>query len=132
MRKAFLIVLGALLLFGCVSQPQAQQATATPGAGATAAPAIVSPTPSPVSTEAVVRFYGYAVNPREVTVKVGGRVTWVNDEQHLHGVDFGEFGSDVLGPGATYTETFYEAGDYNYSCGVHDYPAERGVVHVVP
>jgi len=130
MKIIVLIALASVLLLGCVAQPAAPQASPTPSvAAATVTPA---PTATPFPTEAVVRFYGYAVTPKEVTVKAGGRVTWVNDEQPLHGVTFGEFGSDALGAGAAYTETFYEAGDYNYTCGVHDYPAERGVVHVVP
>ncbi|MEW5955792.1 MAG: plastocyanin/azurin family copper-binding protein [Candidatus Micrarchaeota archaeon] len=131
MKKILLIALASVLLLGCVAQQPAPQATPTPAAAAVTATPTASPSPE-VPSEAVVRFYAYAVEPREVTIKAGGAVTWVNDEQAFHGVSFGEYGSDELGPGQAYIQQFDAPGDYNYTCGVHDYPAERGVVHVVP
>jgi len=67
--------------------------------------------------------------PAEVTVDVGGVVTWTNDDSAAHTVTSGSaadtddvgalFDSGLFLAGATFPVTFDEAGTYPYFCMVH-------------
>ena len=65
--------------------------------------------------------------PFEVTVDVGGEVTWSNDDSAAHTVTGGSaadgpsgvFDSSLVMGGATYSFTFEDAGSYDYFCMVH-------------
>ncbi len=75
--------------------------------------------------------------PADVTVDVGGEVTWSNDDIAAHTVTAGsledglsgEFDSNLFMPGASFSHTFEEAGEYPYFCVVHPWMA--GTVTVV-
>ncbi len=80
--------------------------------------------------------------PYEVTVDVGGEVTWVNDDaghtvtagdlnedKDLVGVDYPNgFDSGFFTAGNSFSHKFEVAGDYPYFCQVH--PWMVGIVHV--
>ena len=74
--------------------------------------------------------------PYEVTIDIGGEVTWSNDDSAAHTVTSGLpaegsdgiFDSGLLMAGATFEYTFDEAGDYPYFCMVH--PWKQGIVSV--
>ena len=76
--------------------------------------------------------------PYEVTIDVGGEVTWTNDDSAAHTVTSGSpadgpdglFDSSLFMAGATYSVKFdgYEPGPYNYFCMVH--PWMEGIVVV--
>ena len=74
--------------------------------------------------------------PFEVTVDVGGEVTWSNDDSAAHTVTGGSaadgpsgvFDSSLFMAGTTYSFTFEEAGTYPYFCMVH--PWMEGIVTV--
>ena len=74
--------------------------------------------------------------PYEVTVDVGGEVTWSNDDTAAHTVTSGTpaggpdgvFDSSLFMAGATFSHKFEESGTYNYFCMVH--PWMEGVVIV--
>jgi predicted secreted protein with PEFG-CTERM motif len=74
--------------------------------------------------------------PHEVTIDVGGEVTWSNDDSAAHTVTSGtasdgpdgEFDSSLFMAGATFSHKFETAGTYNYFCMVH--PWMSGVVVV--
>lgn len=76
--------------------------------------------------------------PEEVTVDVGGHVTWTVDDSAAHTVTSGDpsdadsvgalFDSGLLLAGSTYTQEFEEEGAVDYFCIVH--PWMRGVVQV--
>jgi plastocyanin len=68
--------------------------------------------------------------PRVVTIKVGERVTWANDDTVRHNVGGTGLVSGVILPGASYTHTFDAAGTYQYLCTFH--PDTEGLVEVVP
>ncbi len=61
--------------------------------------------------------------PSDVTVDVGGTVTWTNDDSIFHTVDNSTavklIESGPLSAGTTFEVTFDEAGDYPYYCAVH-------------
>ena len=79
--------------------------------------------------------------PYEVTVDVGGEVTWINDDSAIHTVTAGipltdeagtdypnGFDSGFVSSGETYTQVFEIAGTYPYFCQLH--PWMIGVVNV--
>ena len=74
--------------------------------------------------------------PYEVTVDVGGEVTWSNDDSAAHTVTSGTaadgtdgvFDSGLFMAGTTFSHKFEEAGTYNYFCMVH--PWMEGIVIV--
>lgn len=74
--------------------------------------------------------------PDEVTVDVGGEVTWTNDDTAAHTVTSGTpsdgpdgtFDSSLITAGKTFSFTFEEAGTYNYFCQVHPWMTGSVVV----
>jgi len=74
--------------------------------------------------------------PYQVTVDVGGEVTWSNDDIAAHTVTAGgaadgpsgEFDSSLFMAGTTFSHTFEEAGEFPYFCMVH--PWMEGIVTV--
>ncbi|QUC64724.1 PEFG-CTERM sorting domain-containing protein [Nitrosopumilus sp. K4] len=74
--------------------------------------------------------------PHEVTIDVGGEVTWSNDDTAAHTVTGGSandgpsgvFDSSLFMAGATFSHKFDTAGTYPYFCMVH--PWMEGVVVV--
>ena len=78
--------------------------------------------------------------PYNVSVDVGGTVTWTNTDKQLHTVSSGngpndnstgsvfDTGFSTFKPGTTFSHTFTTAGTFNYYCQVHPWMA--GVVTV--
>jgi predicted secreted protein with PEFG-CTERM motif len=74
--------------------------------------------------------------PAEVTVDVGGVVTWSNDDSAAHTVTAGSaadgpsgvFDSSLFMAGTTFSHTFEEVGEFPYFCMVH--PWMEGIVTV--
>jgi len=74
--------------------------------------------------------------PYEVTIDVGGEVTWSNDDSAAHTVTSGSaadgpsgvFDSSLFMAGATFSHKFTDAGTFPYFCMVH--PWMSGVVVV--
>jgi len=66
-----------------------------------------------------------------VTIKSGGTVTWTNADGMPHTVtaNDGSFGSEQLGRGGSFSQTFTKPGTYSYYCALH--PNMRGTVVVV-
>ena len=63
-----------------------------------------------------------AFDPKDVTVKVGQKVTWTNDDSVDHNVtsQSGEsIKSDNFGKGATFSFTPTKAGTIKYVCTIH-------------
>jgi amicyanin len=69
-------------------------------------------------------------DPKDVTIKVGDTVTWINQDAPKHDVvaDNGEFKSDLFDKGQSYSFTFDKAGTYPYHCSIH--PGMEGLVIV--
>ena len=107
------------------SQEQAPTTTQTGTPGAAAA--------------ATVEITEFAYSPKEVTVKVGDTVEWVNRDAFLHTVTSGEvtgpenqpddkFDENLDEAGSKASVTFDEAGTFTYFCKQHN--AMDGVVIV--
>ncbi|WP_424357895.1 cupredoxin domain-containing protein [Methanocella sp. MCL-LM] len=66
--------------------------------------------------------------PQEITIQAGDTVTWTNQDQAKHDVNFGDFKSPLLSKGETYSHTFETAGTYDYVCDVHPFMKGRVIV----
>jgi plastocyanin len=76
-----------------------------------------------------------AFDPSPVKVKVGGTVTWTNNDSMPHtatsgkgGKPDGTFDSSTLAPGKSFSFKFAKAGEYPYYCMIH--PTMVGTVSV--
>ena len=74
-----------------------------------------------VSSTNNVTIQGDAFTPSSITVKVGDKVTWINNDNHDHTVtsDSGTFNSGNIANGSTFSFTFSTAGAYSYNCSIH-------------
>ena len=95
-------------------------------------------TPKPAKTahkgmavgKAKVKISNFKFGPRTLTVKVGTKVTWTNQDSIAHSVNFasGKVNSKTLDQNATYSHTFTVPGTYQYICAIH--PFMHGTVIV--
>ena len=79
---------------------------------------------APTATSGVaVAIKNYAFAPAALTIPVGTKVTWTNDDTAPHTVTIQSgpvtFGSPTLQKGDSFTYTFTTAGTYTYYCAVH-------------
>jgi plastocyanin len=84
-------------------------------------------------TAGLVTISGNAFHPGPLTVLVGDRVTWRNDDFVDHAVasdDAGAFDSPRLASGDAYGHTFAAAGRFAYVCAIH--PFMHGEVDAAP
>ena len=69
-----------------------------------------------------IKMQNIAFDPKAVTVKVGQKITWTNDDSTDHNVtaDSGaDFKSDNFGNGGTFAFTPDKAGTIAYECTLH-------------
>ncbi len=94
---------------------------ATPGAS----PAEGTPVAGAAGGETVavdIENFAFGYDPDPVAIPVGGTVTWTNRDAAPHTAtarDRGVLQSGTLGLGDGYSETFDEAGTYEYFCEFH-------------
>jgi plastocyanin len=110
--------------------------TAGAGAPADAATAAATPAAPPSPTAAAgtgpqvtIRLQQRQFSPPQQTVKVGDRVTWVNNDSVPHTVtaDDGSWDSGVLQPGQSFSLVTSKAGHYAYYCALHGGPGGQGM-----
>jgi plastocyanin len=91
------------------------------GGGAAAVAGATSSPPSAAATAEVIKDFAFA--PDNVTVKVGGAITWTNEDSTTHSVKSvdGAFVSQNLSQGQTFTTTFNTPGTFAYVCGIHPF-----------
>ena len=78
-----------------------------------------------------IKMQNIAFDPKAVTVKVGQKITWTNDDSTDHNVtaDSGaDFKSDNIGKDATFEFTPDKAGTIKYECTIH--PGMTGTLTV--
>jgi plastocyanin len=89
-------------------------------------------TPSANGDGTAVEMKNIQFSPREQAVKVGEKVTWVNQDDVDHNVTTtggpAKFNSNNFGKGGTYTYTPGKAGKIQYTCTLH--PGMDGVLNV--
>jgi plastocyanin len=99
---------------------------------ATSEPSGNGPAPSGEAVRAAkVKIVEFTYGPDPVTVQVGGKVTWQNEDTapHTATADDGSFDTGPIERGKIKSETFKQAGTYPYFCEVH--PTMHGTVEVV-
>jgi plastocyanin len=109
---------------GTTTTTSASTPTAAPTTAPTAAPTSAptpTPTTAPTSTGNSVSIANFAFSPTSLTVKVGTKVSWTNNDTVTHTVtaNKGAFNSGPLAPGSTFSFTFTKAGTYSYHCNIH-------------
>lgn len=77
------------------------------------------------ATDAVT-IQNYAFSPKAITVKVGTKVTWTNQDGVEHTVTTqdgapAKIDSGLFGKGKSFSFTFDKAGAYEYYCEPHPY-----------
>lgn len=86
----------------------------------------VTPATSPdVASGPTVTIKDFKFSPATLNVKVGTKVTFVQQDSVPHDAsgsgDSGLIDSPTLSKGQTYTVTFTKAGTYPYICSIHPY-----------
>lgn len=76
-----------------------------------------------------VSMYQTSFTPGNVTIKVGGSVTWKNDDGIDHTATGGGFDTGTVTGGQQRSQSFATAGTYNYHCSFHS--NMTGTVNVV-
>jgi plastocyanin len=111
---AVLLLALPVLLAGCGSPP-APPASPVPTTRAEAA--------APEAATAEVVIDNFAYSPREITVAVGTRVSWVNHDDSPHTVTSTAkpkaFDSGAMDTDAAFAFVFAAPGTYEYFCAVH-------------
>jgi plastocyanin len=106
--------------------------TVAPGKGNAESTSESEPAPSGEAARAEkVEIVEFTYEPDPVTVKVGGKVIWLNQDTapHTATADDGSFDTGTLQRGKLKSETFKEPGTFTYFCQVH--PTMHGTVEVV-
>lgn len=84
---------------------------------------------------ATVKLTNFSFEPKEITVKVGTTIEWINQTgKHSVVADEGSFDSDVLEPGGRFERKYDKPGIYPYYCALHGDKGGKemsGVVKVV-
>jgi plastocyanin len=128
----------ALALGACGSDKNSQSGR---DAGQDGATVTTNPTPSAgTSTQSSaaksndivsVEMKNIKFVPHTVTVKVGQKITWTNNDGPPHNVTATKgatFKSDTINPGATFDYTPTKAGTIDYVCTIH--PGQNGTITV--
>jgi len=102
----------------------------TPAAGGGETPGVLSGTVE-------VNIQMSAFTPRDITIRQGTTVHWINKDLAGHSIiaDDDSFNSELLANGQSFTRTFDSAGTFPYYCGIHGGPGGAGMagtIKVVP
>lgn len=114
-RIATVVSIGVLSLLGGNAALRAALPT-RPGVAAAVAPQ--------------VKIDNFSFSPQEITVQVGTKVIWVNQDDTPHTVTSvdGKFKSRALDTDDQFSFTFGEPGTYEYFCSVHPKMTAKVVV----
>ena len=94
------------------------------------------------SAGTAVSIQNFAFTPQTLTVNVGDKVTWTNEDSAPHTVTSASdistgatqtalFDSGLVSPGSSFSFTFTKAGTYFYECTIHKaMPAMHGEIVV--
>lgn len=73
--------------------------------------------------ENTITIREHAYNPGTLNIKVGGTVTWNNEDSDPHTVTSSptgeEFDSGSMSEGQSFAYTFNAPGDFDYHCSIH-------------
>jgi plastocyanin len=131
-RRVCLMFAATLMLVSCgPSAPSGAPGSIAPSGGASAGPS-PAPRTSPAASGPGVSVSSFAFTPKELQVAAGTTVTWTNTGgQHTVTADGGQFNSDALASGATFTFAFPQAGQFPYYCRFHGGAGGTGMSGVI-
>lgn len=89
------------------------------GGSASAPPAGGDTGSGPAASAVSVSLKNIAFVPSDITVAVGGTVTFTNGDTVEHVVAGDSWSSGPMAPGATYSQTFAAAGTFPITCTIH-------------
>lgn len=70
--------------------------------------------------ENTIEISNFSFIPELIMVKKGTAVTWINMDQSTHDIKIGDqVVSQKMGIGESFSHTFNESGEINYTCGIH-------------
>ncbi len=75
-----------------------------------------------------VRIVNFAFEPATLTVKTGTTVVWINEDSAPHKIKSDVFNSQNMKRADSFSQTFPEAGVYEYICDIH--PSMTGKIVV--
>lgn len=135
--RAFLAPILILLTLGLVACGGSDDDTTTTQGETTTdttseEPSGNAPAPSGEAVRAAkVRIIEFFYDPDPVTIQVGGKVIWQNEDSdpHTATADDDSFDTGTIEEGKIKSETFKDAGTYTYFCEIH--PKMHGTVEVV-
>ena len=132
--KTFLAPVLVLLAFGLTACGGSGDSSTESGASSdtSSEPTGSSPAPSgEVARAEKVKIIEFVYGPDPVTVQLGGKVIWQNEDTapHTATADDGSFNTGTIEQGKIKSETFKQAGTFTYFCEIH--PTMHGTVEVV-
>lgn len=127
MRRLLLVpfAAAALAVAGCGDDAETTSSAAAPAATTSAA------APEAAGNAVQIGMNGLQFEPKDVTVKVGTKVTWKNLEDIPHNVvaeKGATFESDTFGKDGTFVFTAAKPGTIAYVCTIH--PGMAGTLSV--
>jgi plastocyanin len=133
--KTFLapvLILLAFALVACGGSGDSSSTESSESSDTTSEPSGNGPAPSGEAVRAAkVKIVEFTYGPDPVTVQVGGKVIWQNEDAapHTATADDGSFDTGTIETGKLGSATFKEAGTFTYFCEIH--PTMHGTVEVV-
>jgi plastocyanin len=126
------LILLTFALVACGDSGDSSSTESSESSDTTSEPSGNGPAPSGEAVRAAkVKIVEFTYGPDPVTVQVGGKVTWQNEDTapHTATADDGSFDTGTIERGKIKSETFKQAGTYPYFCEIH--PTMHGTVEVV-
>jgi plastocyanin len=126
------LILLALALAACGSSGDSTSTAGGESSATTSEAGGNAPAPSGEAVRAAkVKIVEFVYGPDPVTVQVGGKVTWQNEDTapHTATADDGSFDTGTIEQGKIKSETFKQPGTFTYFCEIH--PTMHGTVEVV-
>ena len=126
-----LLVVALAALVGCGSGAGSSgggYGSSTPPASSGSATGGTTGGTSGTTSGAAVAIKNFAFSPASLTVNVGDKVTFTNNDSTTHTVTGDGFSSGDIAPGASFTNTFTKAGTFAYRCSIH--PTMTGSITV--
>jgi plastocyanin len=111
----------ALVAAGCGSSNNSSSSSSASSAPATTTGSTSTSggTAAPSGKTVTIDMKNIQFNPKDVTVKVGETVKWVNQDSVPHNVTGGPMHSPTFGQGGTFTYKATKAGKISYVCTIH-------------
>jgi plastocyanin len=115
-----LLALVALAAAGCGSSNKSSSSSSSSSTPATTSSSTSGGTAAPSGGKTVtIDMKNIQFNPKDVTVKVGTTVKWVNQDSAPHNVTGGPLHSPTFGNGGSFTYKATKAGKISYVCTIH-------------